>query len=319
LRAITAIRKEEEPVPKLAQSLIAFERFMAGVKRHVVQVGDHRVVYSESGQGETILLLHGFAASGDSWNQLAATLAKKQRVIAPDLPGWGASTRIEGESYGYPAQLERLQNLVQELKLDRFHLMGHSMGGFLAAAYAARFPEQVITLGLLCPHGMSEPVPSDLARSVEQGDNWLVVTSMKGFQRLLNNLFVKRPYIPGPIVKYLAQLAVRNSAKSREIFNEMQGNEPPLIQRLPQIKAPALIVWGDQDRVLHVSSAELVKASLKQAELVIVKGCGHMPLMEQTRAWTARYLALIGNPGDKGPARLAPDLLCNPERSEGSL
>ena len=283
-------------MPKLAQSLIAFERLMAGVKRHVVQVGDHRVVYSEGGQGETILLLHGFGASGDSWNQLAATLTKKHRMIAPDLPGWGASTRIEGESYGYPAQLERLQNLVQELKLERFHLMGHSMGGFLAAAYAARFPERVITLGLLCPHGMSEPVPSDLALSLEHGDNWLVVSSAEGFQRLLNNLFVKRPFIPGPIIKYLAQIAVRNTTKSRQIFDEMQTNEPPLVQRLPQIKAPALIVWGDQDRVLHVSSAGLFKDNLKQAELVIVKGCGHMPLMEQTRAWTGRYLAFIANP-----------------------
>lgn len=270
---------------------------MAGVKRHVVQVGDHRIVYSEGGQGETILLLHGFAASGDSWNQLARTFSKKHRVIAPDLPGWGATTRTETESYGYPAQLQRLQDLVQELELDRFHLMGHSMGGFLAAAYAARFPERVITLGLLCPHGMSEPVPSDLARSVEQGDNWLVVSSAQGFQRLLNNLFVKRPYIPRPIVKYLTQMAIRNTAKSRQIFDEMQRNEPPLVERLPHIKAPAMIVWGDQDRVLHVSSAALFKDSLKQAELVIVKGCGHMPLMEQTRAWAGRYLAFIANPG----------------------
>jgi pimeloyl-ACP methyl ester carboxylesterase len=284
-------------VSKLAQALIAFERFTAGVKRHVVQVGDHRVVYSEGGKGETILLLHGFAASGDSWNRLAGTLTKKYRVIAPDLPGWGASTRIEAESYAYPAQLRRLESLVKALGLDRFHLVGHSMGGFLAAAYAAKFPERVITLCLLCPHGMTEPVPSDLSRSVEQGDNWLVVSSTEGFHRLLNNLFVKRPYIPGPIVKYLAQIAVRNTAKSRQIFDEIQSNEPPLIQRLSQISAPAMIVWGDQDRVLHVSSANLVKANLKQAELVILKGCGHMPLMEKTRAWIGRYLDFIADAG----------------------
>jgi len=268
---------------------------MAGVKRHVVQVGDHRIAYSEGGQGESVLLLHGFAASGDSWNRLAATLTKKHHVIAPDLPGWGASTRIETESYGYPAQLARLEDLVQELKLERFHLMGHSMGGFLAAAYAARFPKRVITLGLLCPHGMSEPVPSDLARSVEKGDNWLVVSSVEGFNRLLSNLFVKRPYIPGPIVKYLAQIAVRNTLKSRQIFEEMQHNEPPLIQRLRQIKAPAMIVWGDHDRVLDVSSAELLKANLKQAQLVILKECGHMPLIEKTRTWIGQYLSFINS------------------------
>jgi pimeloyl-ACP methyl ester carboxylesterase len=267
---------------------------MAGVKRHVVQVGDHRIVYSEGGRGgETLLLLHGFGASGDSWNRLAAGLTKKYRVVAPDLPGWGASTRIESASYGYPAQLERLHNLVQELKLDRFHLAGHSMGGFLASAYAAEFPDKVITLGLVCPHGMTEPQPSDLARSVEQGDNWLVVSSLAGFERLLDNLFVKRPYIPGALIKYLAALAVRNSAKSQQIFAELQQNNPPLIARLPQIQAPALVVWGDQDRVIHVSCAELFGKSIKRAAVMIIPGCGHMPLTEKLKSWTKLYLAFL--------------------------
>src|SRR5215831_7718638 len=102
----------------LATTLIGFERFMAGMKRHVVQIGDHRIVYSEGGKGETFLFLHGFGASGDSWNPIAGRLTKKYRVIAPDLPGWGASTRLETASYAYPSQVERLHRLVQELKLD---------------------------------------------------------------------------------------------------------------------------------------------------------------------------------------------------------
>ena len=136
---------------RLAQSLIAFERFLAGVKRRVVQVDDHRIVYSEGGRGDNVLLLHGFGASGDSWNRCAASLTRKYRVIAPDLPGWGASTRLENASYGYPAQIGRIDRLTQELKLDRFHLAGHSMGGFLASAYASQFPAKVISLGLVCP------------------------------------------------------------------------------------------------------------------------------------------------------------------------
>jgi len=283
-------------LPKLAQSLIAFERFMAGVKRHVVQVDDHRVVYSEGGRGtETVLLLHGFGASGDSWNRLAATLTRKYRVIAPDLPGWGASTRIESASYGYPSQLQRLHSLIQELKLDRFHLGGHSMGGFLASAYAAQSPEKVLTLALVCPHGMAEPQPSDLARSVEKGDNWLVVSSREGFDRLLNNLFVKRPYIPGAVIKYLGQLAMRNSAKSLQIFDELQHNQPPLIARLPQIQAPALIIWGDQDRVIHISCAELFAKGIERSTVLVIPGCGHMPLTEKLKSWTKLYLAFLEN------------------------
>ena len=288
---------------RLAQALIGLERFISGMHRRVVQVDDHRVVYSEGGRGDTVLLLHGFGASGDSWNRCAASLTRKFRVIAPDLPGWGASTRLEQASYGYPAQIARIHRLTQELKLDRFHLAGHSMGGFLAAAYAARFPDKVITLGLIAPHGMTEPQPSDLARSLEGGDNWLVASSPAGFNRLLDNLFVRRPYIPSAVVKYLAQLAVRNSAKSSKVFEELQHNQPPLIQRLPQIEAPALIVWGGQDRVIHVSCAELFRANIKRAELLIVPECGHMPLTEKVKAWTKPYIAFLEKSVEPGVIR----------------
>ena len=100
-------------------------------------------------------LLHGFGASADSWNRFAKPLTKRYRVIAPDQPGWGASTRIETASYGYPAQIERLHQFLSALGLKRVHLVGHSMGGFIASAYAARYPDEVITTGIDRParHG----------------------------------------------------------------------------------------------------------------------------------------------------------------------
>jgi len=287
---------------RLARALIGFERLMSGVHRRSIQVDDHKIVYSEGGRGDTVLLLHGFGASGDGWNRCAASLTRKYHVVAPDLPGWGASTRLEHASYAYPAQLDRLHRLIQGLKLDSFHLMGHSMGGFLAAAYAARFPGQVMTLGLLAPAGMAEPQPGDLAQCVEKGDNWLVASSPAAFNRLLDNLFVRRPYIPSPVVKYLAQLAARNSAKSAKIFEDLRQNQPPLIERLPQIQAPALIVWGDQDRVIHVSCADLFLANIKRADLVILPQCGHMPLTEKVSSWIKLYLAFLERWSELGAA-----------------
>src|SRR6267142_2148751 len=173
----------------LATMLIGLERFNSGLKRRVIQVGDHRVVYSEGGHGEPVVLLHGFGASADSWNRFAKPLTKRYRVIAP--------------------------------------------------------------------HGMVEPQPSELFRDVAKGDNWLVATTRQEFDRLLNNAFAKRPYAPKAVLNYLADHAIRNSAKSAKIFAEMQTNDPPLAQRLPNITAPAMIVWGDLDRILHVSCADL--------------------------------------------------------------
>jgi pimeloyl-ACP methyl ester carboxylesterase len=279
---------------KLAIMLMNLERFKAGFRRRAVQSGDHRIVYSEGGKGETVVLLHGFGASADNWNRFAARLTKRYRVIAPDLPGWGQSTRLAPESYGYPRQVERLQEFLTQLGLERFHLIGHSMGGFIASAYAAHYPEKVITLGLIAPHGVTEPQPGELAKSVAAGDNWLIATSVPEFERLLNNVFARRPYLPKSVFRLLAHHAVRNSAKSAMIFTEMQANEPPLEKRLPQIKAPALILWGSQDRVLHVSCAEVFRQGIRNSEVLLLPGSGHMPLVENARQCAAAWLAFVG-------------------------
>jgi abhydrolase domain-containing protein 6 len=277
----------------LATMLIGLERFTSGLKRRVVQVGDHRIIYSEGGHGEPLVLLHGFGASADSWNRFAKPLTRSYHVIAPDQAGWGASTRLESASYAYPAQIERLHQFLSALGLKRFHLVGHSMGGFIASAYAARYPDEVITLGLIAPHGMVEPEPSELFLDVSKGDNWLVATTRAEFERLLNNVFATRPYAPKAVLNYLADHAIRNSAKSAKIFAEMQTNDPPLADRLANITAPALIIWGDHDRVLHVSSTDLFRKGIKSSEVMIIPGSGHMPLVENAGACAKAWLAFV--------------------------
>src|SRR5690348_14574164 len=200
----------------LAKMLISLDRRLNGLGRRAVQVGDHRIVYSEGGRTNTeaVVLVHGFSASADTWNRMAAQLRKRYHVIAPDLPGWGESTRLDSASYGYAVQIQRLHDFLQQLGVSRFHLVGHSMGGCISAGYAARYPDEVITLALIAPHGVNEPQQSELAACVSRGDNWLVVSSLEGYERLMNNLFVRRPYIPRAVLKYMARQTVRRSAKT---------------------------------------------------------------------------------------------------------
>jgi len=277
----------------LAAMLIGLERLSAGFRRRTAQVDNHRVVYSEGGKGEVVVLLHGFGASSDSWNRFAGRLSKHFRVIAPDLPGWGESDRKDAESYGYPQQVERFHQFLSSLGLGQVHLVGHSMGGFIASAFAARYPERVITLGLLAPHGIAEPQPSDLALSVAAGDNWLVASSLPGFGRLLDKVFAKRPYIPKPVYRAAAARAINGAAKSARIFVETLNNDPTLEERLGLIKAPSLIIWGDQDRVIHVSCADVFHRGIKNSELLVLPGIGHMPLMEKARECATAWRAFV--------------------------
>lgn len=278
---------------KLAMMFIGLERFSAGFRRKSVQIDDHQIAYSEGGKGEPIVLVHGFGASSDNWNRMAGRLTKKYHVIALDMPGWGQSTRIDSTSYAYPQQVERLHQFLGALGLKRFHLIGHSMGGFISSAYAARYPEEVITLGLIAPHGVAEPQPGELALSVAAGDNWLVARNVAEFDRLLNKVFAKRPYMPKSVLKVFAAYAIRGSAKSARIFAEMQNNDPTLEERLPLVQAPTLIIWGDQDRVLNVSGAEVFRQGIKTSELLVQPGIGHMPLIESARECAAAWLAFV--------------------------
>ena len=279
----------------LPTMLIGLERRLAGLRRKSVQVGDHRVVYSEGGEKnkETVVLVHGFNANADSWNRLASQLTKRYHVVAPDLPGWGESTRTESASYAYTAQVERLHEFLQKLGLKRFHLAGHSMGGGISARYAAAFPDEVVSLGLLAPHGVTEPEQSELARCVARGDNWLVVSTMPAFERLMSYLFVKRPFVPRAVLKYLAQHMISGSAKTQAIFDEINANNPPLMERLEHINAPTFIVWGDSDKLIHVSAAEVFRTGIRSSEVLIMKQTGHMPLMENVRLCGAAYLAFL--------------------------
>lgn len=284
-------------MPNLVSMLIGLERSLAGLKRKSVQIGDHRIVYSEGGKGsEALVLVHGFNSSADSWNRLAGRLGKHYHIIAPDLPGWGESTRMENGSYGYPEQVERLHQFLQLMGLKRFYLMGHSMGGCISSTYAATFSGEVIALGLIAPHGVTEPTPSELFQSVARGDNWLAPSTLPGFTRLLDNCFGKRPYIPGPVLKALAAQTIQRSEKSGKIFTELQVKMTPVLEdRLKEITAPTLIIWGDEDKVLHVSAAEVFRRGIKDSQALILHS-GHMPLMENAGKCAETWLEFIKKP-----------------------
>jgi abhydrolase domain-containing protein 6 len=279
----------------IAKLLLALDRSAAGLRQRAVQVDDHRILYAEGGRGETILLLHGFGAEGSSWNRMAKFLTRRYHVIAPDLPGWGSSTRLTSASYAYPVQVERVHRFVQERKLEHFHLVGHSMGGGIAARYAAKYPDEVTTLGLVAAHGIMEPQESGLRRAVARGENWLLVSSPQDFQRLMDHLFVERPYAPRVVVKYLERQAISKCEQNRRIFDSLQLNDPPLAALLPKIRAATLVLWGEKDELIDVSAVEIFKSGINRAQALVLPNTGHMPLVDHGRQCAEAYLAFLGD------------------------
>jgi len=271
------------------------ERQLAGLGTKQTQVGDLRIHYYEGGPaaGETILMIHGFGANKDNWLRFSRHFTEHYHVIALDLPGFGDSSKPEA-SYDVGTQVERLAAFAKALGIVKLHLIGNSMGGHIAALYAARYPEQVLSAALLDNAGVEAPIKSELFERLERGEpNPLVVKTQEDFPRLMSFVFVEQPPLPDALERHFADQAIANSAHYEKIFAQLWERYIPLEPELPKIQAPTLLLWGEQDRALHVSSIEVMRPLLKQPSVVIMKNCGHVPMIERPEETAAHYQAFL--------------------------
>jgi pimeloyl-ACP methyl ester carboxylesterase len=270
------------------------ERKAAGLQEKRVRVGDHEIAYLEGGRGETILMIHGFAANKDNWVRFAKWMSPAYHVVALDLPGFGGSTYLEDASYSMADQAKRVNGFADAVGLRRFHIVGNSMGGHIAGRYTIMFPERVLTLGLIASGGVASPVPSEMARRMAKGEpNPLVAGTVEEFDRLIQFVFSTPPEIPRFVKKLLVEEAQGHKAGNERIFKQIAGERSALEPDLPKIKVRTLVLWGDHDRVLDVSCVQNLETGLPNCTAVIMKDCGHVPMVERPQEAAEHYLAFL--------------------------
>jgi pimeloyl-ACP methyl ester carboxylesterase len=276
--------------------LLKAERSSAGLKQHSMEVDGLHIEYLEGGQGDVVLLLHGFGANKDNWTRISKYITPHYRVIAPDLPGFGDSSRQPDANYTIGAQADRVNAFVRTLGIQSFHLGGSSMGGNIAGVYAAQHPENVISLWLVAPGGVTSAEPSEMKRALDSGkSNPLVVESVEDYKRLIDFIFVEKPFIPGPMLKQLAKDAIRNRPLNQKIFKQINvaSDTSGLESTLNGSVVPTLILWGTNDRVLHVSGAKILESVMPQAQVAIMEGVGHLPMIEKPGETAKIYMSFL--------------------------
>lgn len=266
---------------KMFTVLAALERGSAGVKLKHIDAGGWPTPYLEGGQGETVLLIHGFGGDKDNFTRFAKYLTPKYHVISPDLPGFGENARRENTGYAYSEQLPRIIAFLDALKVGRFHVAGNSMGGHLAGLLAAKLGDRVISATLIDNAGFHEPNLSEREKLMQKGVNALLVNGTDDFDRLMGFIFVKKPFIPGPLKQYFAARAVENRAFNERVFRDISPERYLLESRFATVKSPVLVIWGDTDRVIDVSSTETMKKIKPDIEVKIMKAMGHSPMLER--------------------------------------
>lgn len=272
--------------------LLRLQRHLAGLSDRKIKLGTLRIVYSEGGQGEPLLLLHGLGADRTTFERVAGALTGSYHLYIPDLPGFGASGRPEDGDYGIDAQVERVDRLVVALGLDKFDLGGNSMGGWIAAAYAARFPGKVRSLWLLAAAGTGEMLQTQAVIARQQrGAYILLARDRTEFKAVLRLIFTRTPSLPYCILQVASQRSAAYFPLHAKIFDQLleDGEKHRLEPHLPQVTAPTLLVWGEDDRVVPLAVMQCFQRLLPHASAVLMKGVGHVPQLEAPRQVAADY------------------------------
>lgn len=270
------------PVP-MARAALALERKRAGLTLRQASLP-----YLEGGAGDDVLLLvHGFAGDKDNFTRIAAHLVGRYRVIIPDLPGFGDARRDPSARHDMATQVENLRAFMAELGVQRFHMGGNSMGGFISAEYASRYPEQVKSLWLLDPGGTDESLQLPAFQQYLAGGGMpLLVPEPRAFDALMAACMAKPPYFPYCMKHVLARRAVADYRLHCAIMKELVGSP----RQQGPIDTPALIVWGSEDRILSPKAAVATKALLPRARVIMMEGIGHLPMLEATRRTANDFL-----------------------------
>lgn len=267
--------------------------------QHVVQVDGLNIHYKDTGPKDApvVLLLHGFGSSLQTWDVWAAKLESHYRVIRLDLPGFGLTGPSPLHDYSEAGDLATLMHFVDKLGVASFSVIGHSMGGKMAWGLAAAAPDRVKALVLMAPDGFPEAkdigtkpyaMPSVMGVIKFSLPKFLVRKSIEPAffdVNALSDSLVDRYY------DMLRAPGVRAAILERS--NQTIYTDP--VPRLKKIKAPTLLIWGEQDQMIPSSNAQSYAHVLSDSKTVLLPKLGHLVQEEQPEIALAHVAAFLNS------------------------
>jgi pimeloyl-ACP methyl ester carboxylesterase len=250
-----------------------------------VRLGDQLVHVEQAGEGEPLILLHGFGASTYAWRKVIPGLAASFHVIAIDLNGFGYTERPKDfESYTREGQADLVLRVMDALGIDKAHFMSHSYGGGITIWLASRHPERLRSMVLV---DSSAPTYSIDRRSR--------LAAVRPVARLGLRLLLR----PGSVRRSLVGSVYDSSVVTPELVREyydrlrIEGvldayigltapvRTPPEPVRLESIQVPTLLVWGSDDRLISVQAGRKAAGEFPHGEFVVLRRTGHLPMEER--------------------------------------
>lgn len=293
LTTACSMKQPEGEIQGLAGLAISADRAMAGMERFELEIDGFKIPYLKAGSGEPLVLIHGFGGSKDNFNRVAKYLKERYTVYSIDLPGFGAATRDMDADYRVPVQAQRVHQIIEKLGLKKPHIGGNSMGGWISGSYATQFPDEVSSVWFLAPSGLPESLKSEaLEHYYRTGESLLIANNREEYERIVDLVMFKRPAIaPGFVIDAMAERAAADRPLHKRIYQDFKDVPPDLAVKIKEsgFNGPAFIVWGKQDRVLHVDGAAELHAALPTSQVEIMDETGHVPMLERPEQVAESY------------------------------
>jgi pimeloyl-ACP methyl ester carboxylesterase len=267
----------------------------------LLQISGQGVYLQDTGPRDagTVVLLHGFGSSLQTWDAWSAVLARDYRVIRFDIAGFGLSGPAANHDYSEAADVRRVLAVLDHLGVQQSVLIGHSMGGRLAWSLAASQPQRVSRLVLIAPDGFPDPA----ARS----EKTFEVSPLLGLIRLsLPQWALKLGLAPAygdatrlsdTVVTRYQDMLRAPGVRAAVIERMQQSRNSDPVPRLKTIAAPTLLLWGDKDAMIPPANAADYLAAMPRARSVLLPGLGHVPHEENPAASLAPVLSFLKQPG----------------------
>lgn len=230
--------------------------------------------YYDVGSGPTLILIHGIGGDADDWAFCLDALASSHRVIALDLLGFGRSDKplIDYTIAGF---VELLERFLRTLNIARATLVGHSLGGWIAATFALQSPQALHKLVLVDAAGVwgdTTALPVDLH-----------VSTLAHMRDIFQHLFYDKRFATDALIEmaYRQHLQRNDGYTIQSVLQHLRGGREHLDERIGQLSLPTLIIWGEQDEMIPLAIGRRIHQLVPASKLEVIPHCGHLPNLEK--------------------------------------
>ena len=264
--------------PDLPREQLLQSYAKAGTAELVVGVQPYFIQDTGPREAPTIVLLHGFGASLQTWDPWASELEKLWRVVRIDVPAFGLTGPAVNQDYSDEADVVRLLALFDQLDLQQAIVGGHSMGGRIAWNFAAAHPERVSHLVLVSPDGF--PDPSSTSEQTYKVSPWLGLMKYSlpawALKMGVAPAYADEKLLTADTMRRYQDMMRAPGVRTALIERMRQTRNSDPVPRLQSLKMPVLLVWGDKDAFIPISNAQDYLQAITHAVLATIPQAGHV-------------------------------------------